>query len=121
MGGFKELTAYKKAFGLALDIHNASKRFPKEEQYPLTDQVRRSSRSVCINMAEGFRKVRYRAHFVSKITDADMENSETQVWLDFAFAFEYIKADEHLEFYRRSEEAGRTINHIIDNPDKYGA
>lgn len=106
---------------LALDIHKISNRFLKEEQYSLTDQVRRSSRSVWINMAEGFRKVRYRAHFVSKMTDADMENSETQAGLDFAFAFAYIKEGGHLDLYRRSEEVGRLRNHIIDNPGKYGA
>jgi four helix bundle protein len=120
MGTFKELTVYKKAFAVALDIQNVTKRFPKEEQYALTDQIRRSSRSVCVNMAEGFRKVRYKAYFISKITDADMENTETQVWLDFGFAFGLLDEREHLELYRRTEEVGRMLQHIIDNPEKYG-
>ena len=121
MGTFKELTVYKKAFVVALDIQAATQSFPKEERYALIDQIRRSSRSVCVNMAEGFRKVRYKAYFVSKITDADMENTETQVWLDFSFAFGYLNEKEHLELYRRTEEIGRMLQHIIDNPDKYGA
>lgn len=120
MGNFRDLTAYKKAFALALDIHKVTKRFPKEEQYSLTDQIRRSSRSVCINMAEGFRKSKYKAHFVSKHTDADMENSETGVWLDFCIAFEYLTKEEHEMFYNRMDEIGRLLNHIIENPEKYG-
>ncbi len=121
MGSFKELNAYKKAFTLALDIHKTTKRFPREEQYALTDQIRRSSRSVCSNMAEGFRKIKYKAHFVVKMTDADMENSETQVWLDFSYAFEYITKEEHAGFQQRSEEVGRMLNHIIENPESYGS
>ncbi|HZH37710.1 MAG TPA: four helix bundle protein [Flavisolibacter sp.] len=120
MGSFRDLTAYQKAFSLALDIHKISKHFPKEEQYSLTDQIRRSSRSVCVNMAEGFRKVRYKAHFVSKQTDADMENSETGVWLDFSLAFEYLTKEEHEGFSHRVEEVGRMLNHLIENPEKYG-
>ena len=121
MGTFKERKAYTKAFGLASDIHRKTKSFPKEERFALTSQISRSSRSVCINMGEGFRKLRYKAHFVAKITDADMENSETQVWLDFALAFEYITGQEHSDFYQRSAEVGRPLNHIIENPGSYGA
>lgn len=87
MATIKELLVYKKAFNLALEIQNSSQKFPKEEQYSLTDQIRRSSRSVCVNVSEGFRKLLYKAHFVAKMTDADMENAETQVWVDFSYAY----------------------------------
>jgi four helix bundle protein len=87
---FRELTVYKKAFALSMELFNISKIFPPEEKFGLTSQIRRSSRSVCSNIGEGYRKRQYPAHFVSKASDADMENSETQVWLDFALACEYI-------------------------------
>lgn len=88
---FKELFAYQKAFKLAMEIFQLSKSFPKEERYSLTDQIRRSSRSVCTCIAEAYRNRKYQAHFISKLSDADMENSETHVWLEFAFACEYIE------------------------------
>lgn len=91
MATYKEVIVYKKAFLLAMDIQTITKGFPKGEQYALTDPIRRSSRSVCVNMAEGFRKTRYKAHFIAKITDAGMENSETQIWLDFSVAFSSLK------------------------------
>ncbi|MFQ5640403.1 MAG: four helix bundle protein [bacterium] len=76
-----------------MEIYQISKTFPKEELYSLTTQIRKSSRSVCSSIAEGYRKRQYEAHFVSKISDADMENSETQVWLDFALACEFISKE----------------------------
>ena len=87
---FKELLAYKKSFDLAMLIFEISKTFPKEETYSLTDQIRRSSRSVCANISEAYRKRRYPKHFISKLTDADGENSETNTWLDFALGCKYI-------------------------------
>ena len=84
MGNFKDLLAYQKSYNLAMKIFILSKRFPMEENYSMTDQIRRSSRSVCTNMAEGFRRKRYKDYFVSKLNDSEAENSETQVWLDFA-------------------------------------
>lgn len=81
---FKKLLAYQKAFELSMEIFELSKSFPKEETYSLTDQIRRSSRSVCVNISEAYRKRLYPKHFTSKLTDSDCENSETQVWLDFA-------------------------------------
>ena len=86
----KELEVYKLAFSAALEIYRISKSFPVEEKYSLTDQVRRSSRSVCANIAESFRKRRYPKSFVSKLSDSEGEAAETQVWLDFAVEFEYI-------------------------------
>ena len=116
---FRDLTVYKKAFALAMDIFRETKKFPDEEKYGLTSQIRRSSRSVCSNVGEGYRKRKYEAHFVSKATDADMENSETQVWLDFALASEYIMKDKYENYLTRSEEIGRLLNHMIENPEKY--
>ena len=87
---FKELLAYQKAFMLAMEIFEVSKTFPKDEKYALTDQIRRSSRSVSANIAEAYRKRRYVNHFISKLTDSDAENSETNVWLEFALQCNYI-------------------------------
>ena len=87
--------AYQKSFELAMEIFETSKIFPTDEKYSLTDQVRRSSRSVSANIAEAYRKRQYPAHFKSKLSDADMENSETQVWLDFALKCGYLKTETH--------------------------
>jgi len=117
--GFRNLTAYKKAFTLAMEIFKTCKTFPKIEKYSLTTQITNSSRSVCACIGEGYHKRRYPAHFVSKMTDADMENTETQVWLDFALACTYISEDVYNDFLLKSEEIGRLLNHMIENPDKY--
>jgi four helix bundle protein len=90
----KDLTVYKTAYALAMDIFHISKTFPKEEQYSLTSQIRRSSRSVCNNLREAWAKRRYEAHFVSKLTDCDGENSETDASLDFARDAGYIHAQQ---------------------------
>jgi len=103
---FKELTAYKKAFTLAMMIYKVSKSFPKEEQYSLTDQIRRSSRSTCANIAEAYRKRIYPKHFISKLTDSDGENSETVVWLDFALECEYLDRKTHNSLYSECLEIG---------------
>ncbi|MEX0812019.1 MAG: four helix bundle protein [Chitinophagales bacterium] len=116
---FKETKVYQKAFSLAMDIFQISKSFPKEERYSLTDQIRRSSRSVCTNMAEAYRKRQYPAHFVSKISDCDAENSETGVWLDFALNCEYIKTELYKALTERNEEVGRLLYHMLNNPEKY--
>jgi len=117
--GFRNLIVYQKGFALAMEIFELSKSFPKEEQYALTTQIRNSSRSVCSNTGEGYRKRRYPAHFISKISDADMENTETQVWLDFALACKYIVQEKFDQLNSRSEEVGRLLNHMIENPEKY--
>lgn len=116
---FRELTVYKKAFALAMQIFRTSKKFPTEEKYGLTSQIRRSSRSVCSSIGEGYRKRQYQAHFVSKTSDADMENSETQVWFDFALACEYIDKKEYVELLKQSEEIGKLLGHMISFPEKY--
>ena len=89
----KELDVYKLAFNCALEIFEISKRFPPEEKYSLTDQVRRSSRSVCANLGEAFRKRKYEKHFISKLSDCESEAAESQVWLEFALAHNYISSD----------------------------
>jgi len=93
----KELEVYKLSFSGAMRIFEISKRFPKEETYSLTDQIRRSSRSVCSNQAEAFRKRRYPKSFVSKLSDSESEAAETQTWLDFAIDCKYITVDGHNE------------------------
>jgi four helix bundle protein len=116
---FRELAAYKKAFALAMEIFTVSKKFPKEEMYSLTDQMRRSSRSVCSSIGEAYRKRDYEAHFKSKSTDADMENTETRVWLDFARACGYITDDIWNDLDSKALEIGKLLNHMIENPKKY--
>ena len=102
-----------------MDIFELIKTFPKEEKYGLSSQIRNSSRSVCSNLGEGYRKRRYPAHFISKISDADMENTETQVWLDFALACKYINKEIFNQYNDQSKEIGRLLNHMLENPDKY--
>ena len=118
---FRELIAYKKAFKLAMEIYKISKLFPKEERYSLTDQIRRSSRSTCANIAESYRKRIYPKHFVSKLTDSDGENSETIVWLEFAFACEYIDLETLKKLVSESEEIGKLLNYMILKPEKFGS
>ena len=117
--GFRNLIVYKKAFSLAMDIFELIKSYPKEEKYGLISQIRNSSRSVCSNIGEGYRKRQYPAHFISKISDADMENTEIQVWLDFSLACKYITEEIHQSYNERSEEVGKLLNDMIRNPEKY--
>ena len=117
---FQDLLAYKKSFALAMRIFEITKTFPKEETYSLTDQVRRSSRSVPVTIAEAYRKRVYPKNFYSKLTDSDSENSETQVWLDFALSCKYIKEGVYNELTSESIEIGKLINYMILNPEKFG-
>ncbi len=117
----QDLLAYKKGFKLAMDIFHLSKSFPKEETYSLTDQIRRSSRSVCANLSESYRKRRYPKHFISKLTDCDAENGETQTWLEFATACEYISKELYDELYKESLEVAKLLNYMILNPKKFGS
>jgi four helix bundle protein len=117
---FQDLLAYQKSFALAMKIFKISKSFPKEETYSLTDQIRRCSRSVAANIAETYRKREYPKHFHSKLTDSDAENSEIQVWLEFALNCEYINQVNYNELLSNSEEVGKLINYMILNPHKFG-
>ena len=119
VGSFRDLTVYKKAFDLAMKVFEITKKFPSEEKYELTDQLRRSSRAVCRAIGEGYRKRQYPKHFSSKMSDADMENTETQVSLDFAETCKYISQEEHRELLNNLEEVGRMLNHMVENPEKY--
>lgn len=104
-GTFRDLAIYKKAFELAMRIF---------ERYSLTDKIRRSSRSVCVNVGEGYRKRQYPVHFVSKASDADMENTETRIWLDFAYASKYITDDIKQDLESKAVEVGKLLNHMIE-------
>ena len=106
----KDLVVYKTAYELAMNIFELSKRFPAEEKFALTSQIRRSSRSVCLNLREAWAKRRYEAHFVSKLTDSDGENSETDSSLDFARDCEYISTDEHRALMSKCAEIGRMLS-----------
>ncbi|MEO0045414.1 MAG: hypothetical protein RL705_605 [Bacteroidota bacterium] len=117
---FQDLLAYQKSFELAMRIFEISKSFPKEETYSLTDQIRRSSRSVTANIAESYRKRIYPKSFHSKLTDSDAENSETQVWLEFALKCNYINQIDYNELVAHSIEVGKLINYMILNPNKFG-
>lgn len=117
---FQDLLAYQKGFSLAMEIFEVTKKFPKEEMYSLTDQIRRSSRSVTITVSEAYRKRDYPKHFHSKLTDADAENSETQGWLEYALACKYIDEIVFQSLQSKSTEVGKLINYMILNPSKFG-
>jgi four helix bundle protein len=115
----KDLKVYQLAYDAAMEIFEISKTFPKEERYSLTDQIRRSSRSVCSNIAEGFMKRRYPKSFILKLSDSQAEAAETQVWLNFALSCNYIQAD----FNQRLIETYNSIifmeANMINNADKW--
>jgi len=116
---FRKMKVYQLAFQQAMEIFEITKSFPKEEKYSLTDQIRRSSRSVCANIGEGYRKRRYPAHFISKLSDSDMENTETLVWIDFALACGYISTDCHERLTKASVNIGRFIGFMVRNPERF--
>src|SRR5260370_27965844 len=116
--GHRDLKVYQLAYKLAMDIFHLSKAFPREEIYSLTDQIRRSSRSVAANIAEGFRKRRYPNMLVSKLTDCDGEATETQVWLDFALDCGYMSGENHDRLIARYEEVRKMLAGIMANPEK---
>jgi four helix bundle protein len=118
-GSFKELKVYQLAFEAAREIRILSLSFPKEETYSLTDQIRRSSRSVCINIGEGYRKRIYPKHFTSKMTDADGEATETAIWLDFALDAGYIDINTNNILQERYNEIGRMLNSMALHPEKF--
>jgi four helix bundle protein len=111
-----DLEVYQTAFNLAMKIFQKSKTFPKEERYSLTDQVRRSSRSVCTNLAEAWRKRRYEASFLSKLSDAEAEGAETQVWLEFAVQCGYLEVEVGQELSASYDNILGKIVSLINNP-----
>lgn len=112
----KDLRVYRLAYELAMRVFDLSKRFPSEEKYALTGQVRRSSRSICLNLREAWAKRRYEAHFVSKLSDCDGENSETDSSLDFARDCGYITPAEHSETTSQCQEIGKMLGAMMKNP-----
>jgi len=112
----KELEVYTVAYNLAMRVFEVSKRFPSEERWALTGQIRRSSRSVCLNLREAWAKRRYEAHFVSKLTDCDGECNETDSSLDFAKDCAYITEQEHTELAEQNRSVGRMLGSMLKNP-----
>ena len=102
-----------------MDIFKVSKKFPPEEKFSLTDQIRRSSRSVCTNLVEAYRRRRYKPYFISKLNDSETENAETHVWLKFSKDCGYIAINEHNDLSFRNDEVGKMIWFMIQNPDKF--
>ena len=117
--GYRDLKVYQLAYKLAMEIFKCSKTFPEEERYSLTSQIRRSSRSVAANIAEGYRKRQYPNMFLSKMADCDAEATETQVWLDFARDCGYLSPERHAELKAGYEEVGRMLSGMIASPDKF--
>ena len=115
----KDLIVYQKAYALAMEIFEASKKFPAEEKYSLIDQIRRSSRSVCTNLREAWAKRKYGAHFVSKLTDADGENGEIETWLDFAHDCGYLAEAQHAILIQKCAEVGAMLGSMINAPRSF--
>lgn len=117
--GHRDLKVYQTAYKLAMEIFHLSKQFPREERYSLTDQIRRSSRSVAANIAEGFRKRRYPNMLISKLVDSDGEATETQVWLDFAVDCEYMSREDRDRLTDGYEEIGKMLSGMMAKPERF--
>jgi four helix bundle protein len=116
---FRDLEVYQNALAAGLRVYELSKKFPPEEKYSLTDQIRRSSRSVCANIAEAWRKRRYEAAFISKLSDAEGESAETQVHLEFTSHHCYVSRDEFLSVVDAYEKICAQLVRMIDEPEKW--
>lgn len=117
--GYRDLKTYQLAYTLALEIHAITKTFPAEEKYSLVDQIRRSSRSVPANIAEAWKKRRYKKSFISKLTDSSSEASETEVWLDFSKDLGYFKESKYNDLIERYDEVSRMLVGMIENAGKF--
>ncbi|MDX1940152.1 MAG: four helix bundle protein [Saprospiraceae bacterium] len=115
----EELEVYKMAFDTAMKIFEVTRSFPKEERYSLTDQIRRSSRSVCANIAEAFRKRRYKAAFVAKLSDAETEAAETQVWLKFSEECQYLEISNKNELHKMYDFIIGKLIIMMNQPEKW--
>lgn len=116
---YRELEVYQLAMGAAMELFELSKRFPLEERYSLTDQMRRSSRSVCSNIAEAWRKRRYPNAFVSKLSDAEAEAAETQVWLEFSVKCGYLVSEQAEDLYLRYENILGKLVSMLSHPEQW--
>jgi len=119
INNYSDLKVYQLAFESAMRIFEFSKRWPPEERYSVTDQIRRSSRSVCGNIAEAWRKRRYPAHFVSKLSDSDTEAAETDVWLDFAFKCKYLEKEVHSNLKENYDHICRMLMKMMNKPQEW--
>ena len=115
----KELIVHQLAFKVSMEIFQISKTFPKEEIYALTSQIRRSSRSVCANLAEAFRKRRYEKTFVSKLSDSEGEAAETQAWLDYSLECGYLPETTYHQFFAEYEKIIGMLVNMMKHPDKW--
>jgi len=115
----QNLDVYKRSFQAAMQIFEVSKQFPKEETYSLTDQIRRSSRSVCANLAEAWRKRRYEAAFVNKLNDSEGESAETQTWLEFAVKCGYLNAQDGRALFKVYDEIIAMLVTMINHPNAW--
>ncbi len=115
----RDLDVYQTAFDLAMEIFRASRQFPAEEKYALTDQIRRSSRSVCANLREAWAKRRYVNHFISKLSDCDGESGETGAWLDFAFECGYLSEPLYKKLTDENVRIGQMLGGMIKNPSGF--
>ena len=115
----EDLDVYQLAFDAAMEIYELSKRFPVEEKYSLTDQIRRSSRSVCANLAEAWRKRRYKAAFLAKLNDCEAEAAETQVWIKFAVKCGYLKGISGRKLYETYNQILGSLVKMINTPDNW--
>jgi len=118
---YRNLFAYQKGVELAMEIFTITKDFPAQERCSLTDRVRRSSRAVCANLAGGYRKRRYPAHFIAALPDSDMENSETIVWREFALRCGYITDILFERLHKLATKVGNLLNHMTNHPEQFGA
>ncbi|MEP6911147.1 MAG: four helix bundle protein [bacterium] len=119
ISSYKELRVYQAAMKAAMRIFELTKHFPIEERYSLTDQIRRSSRSVCSNIGEAWRKRRYQAHFVSKLSDSEGEAEETRVWLEFSWRCGYLPKDEALDLDQEYDQIIGQLVRMIDRADQW--
>lgn len=115
----KDLDVYKLGYELSMDVFRFSRQFPPDEKYSLTDQIRRSSRSVCACLREAWAKRRYEAHFVSKLTDSDAENSETDTWLDFAKDSGYLSVADHQMLVAKCSRVGQMLGRMMQTKEKF--
>ena len=116
---YRDLRVYEAAIASAMEIFTITKKFPAEEKYSLTDQIRRSSRSVCANLAESWRKRRYKAAFIAKLSDSETEACETQVWLEISFLCAYISKDQFEELNKKYDNIIGQLVTMIDGADKW--
>ena len=116
---YRELRVYRSAIDLAMEIFELTKSFPPEEKYSLTDQIRRSSRSVCANIAEAWRKRRYKAAFIAKISDSETESCETQVWLEFSLLCKYLDEEKINDLLEKYDHLIGQLVLMINDADKW--